>query len=161
MHDSLRRTLIAATALIGFSSFAVQAAPAPEAAPAPKAETKAEINAHHRMAGRVDEHIADLHKKLKITAEQQKPWDDFTQVMRANATRMDETFQRRVGTMSGMTAEQSMASYARMAQQHAQDMQAMVPVFSALYATMSDAQKLTADRVFRAEAHHGEMAKHG
>jgi protein CpxP len=156
MRTSFRRTIIATTALIGLSSFAASAATPAATTPA----TAMQTSSRHRMAGKVEDRINDLHAKLKITAEQQKPWDDFTLVMRENATRMDETFQRRVQMMSGMTADQSMASYAQMAEQHAQDVQKLLPVFQALYASMSDGQKKIADNVFRAEAHNGEPAKH-
>jgi hypothetical protein len=162
MRISLRQTFIVTTALIGFGGFAAGAATPPAAAPAaaPAAQTQAAMP-QHRMAGRVEARIKDLHAKLKITAEQQKLWDDFANVMRDNALRMDDTFQGRVQAMSTMTADQSMASYAKMAAQHAQDMQNLVPVFDALYASMSETQKRTADQVFRAEAHHGESKRHG
>ena len=46
-----------------------------------------------------------------------------------------------------MTAAANMQSYAQVAKDHAQDMQKLVPVFQALYDTMSDNQKRTADQV--------------
>ena len=44
--------------------------------------------------------------------------------------------------------------------EHAQEMQKLVPVFEALYVTMSDSQKHVADQVFRADATHGAPARH-
>ena len=81
--------------------------------------------------------------------------------MRDNAQSMDQTFRHRVQTMSAMTATENMQSYAQLATTNAQDVQNCVPVFQALYDSMSDAQKRTADQVFRDDAHHGDHPRHG
>ena len=80
--------------------------------------------------------------------------------MRENAQSMDETFQQRVQSMPTMTATENMQSYAQLASTNAQDVQKLVPAFQALYDTMSDAQKRTADQVFRDDAHHGGHTRH-
>ena len=108
-----------------------------------------------------EQRITDLHQRLNITAKQQTSWDKFARVMRENARSMDQAFQRRVQMMPGMTATENMQSYAQIATEHAQDMQKLVPAFQALYATMSDSQKRTADQVFRVDARPGDQARRG
>ena len=55
-----------------------------------------------------------------------------------------------------------MQSYARISQQHARDVQALLSPFQTLYGKLSAAQKQTADQVFRDQANRGEAAaKHG
>ena len=62
---------------------------------------------------------------------------------------MDKVLQACAQSMMSMTAEENMKSYADIASRHAQNVQRLVPAFDALYATMSDGQKKTADQVFR------------
>jgi len=104
------------------------------------------------MQGQVEVRIADLHNRLQITLLQQPQWAQFSQVMRDNARDIDQIVQQRVQTLAAMTATENMQSYAQVATEHAQDMRKLVPVFQALYDTMSTAQKLTADQVFRSIA---------
>jgi periplasmic protein CpxP/Spy len=168
MRTSLRQTAIATTAIIALSAFAAAAAPpagdptATGAAPTTSGQsaTKIHPSVHHNMVGKVEQRITDLHAKLHITPAQQPQWDQFIQVMRDNARTMDETFQHRVQTMTAMTATENMQSYAQLAATNAQDVQKLVPAFQALYDTMSDTQKRTADQVFRDDAHHGGHTQH-
>jgi periplasmic protein CpxP/Spy len=168
MRTSLRQTAIATTAIIALSAFAAAAAPPagdPTATGAPptasgQSATKDHPGIHHNMVGKVEQRITDLHAKLHITPAQQPQWDQFIQVMRDNARTMDETFQHRVQTITAMTATENMQSYAQLAATNAQDVQKLVPAFQALYDTMSDTQKRTADQVFRDDAHHGGHTQH-
>lgn len=159
MRSSIRQTFIATTALIGLSAFAAVAAPPVAGDPTASAPTtKAQPTTGRHMAANIDQRIKDLHARLQITAAQQPQWDQFAAVMRANAQTMDETFQYRMQALPTMTATENMESYATVAQNHAQEMQKLVPAFEALYGTMSDAQKHNADMVFRSDAkkpHHG------
>jgi protein CpxP len=158
MRQSLHQTLIAATAIVGFSAFAAVTAPAGVAAPATgtapaagqPATTARAAKAHNRVDA-VDQRIADLHAGLQITPAQQTQWDQFAQVMRDNAKAMDDAFTARMKTMASMTAPQNMQSYAQVAMDHAQQVQKLVPPFQALYDTMSDNQKRLADQMFRAD----------
>jgi len=109
-------------------------------------------------AERVDQHIAELHKELRITPAQQAQWDQFAQVMRDNAKDMDDALQQRVSGFASMNAVENLQSYAQIAQQHAQDTQKLATAFQALYGDLSDAQKKNADTVFRA---HGDHPTHG
>ena len=84
----------------------------------PKAQPKSASTAE-----RVEQHIAELHAELHITAAQQGQWEQFAQVMRENAKEMDQLLQQRAADFGSMNAVQNMQSYAQIAQQHAQDTQ--------------------------------------
>ena len=166
MRASFRQTAFAATAIIGLSAFAAGAAPLaandPTAAsPSALTNSSARQRTHRSMAGQVEQRITGLHATLQITVAQQPLWDRFAQVMRDNAANMDATFQHRVQTLSGMTAPENMASYAKVAAAHAQDVEKLVPAFQALYTTMTDGQKRLADQAFRDGANHGGPARRG
>jgi LTXXQ motif family protein len=163
MTKSIQLTVLAATAMFGLSALAAVAAPAAAGDPTasrPAATVAAKPGANSGMRETLDQRIADLHAKLLITPAQQPQWDAFTQVMRDNANSMEQTFHQRVATLSAMTAPENMQSYAQVAASHAADMQKLVPAFQALYDSMSDSQKKTADAVFRADAHHSAGAHH-
>lgn len=166
MRSITRQAIFATTAFIGLASFTALAAPPATVVHSNPFVTLAANPADARpapqgMTHRVEQRITELHKKLQITVAQQKPWDDFTNAMRANAVRMDANYQRRVDSMGTMKADESMANYAQVASEHAADMQSLVPLFETLYTTMSDSQKALADNVFRADAHRGDKQKHG
>jgi protein CpxP len=168
MRISMRQTAIATTAIIGLSAFAAAAAPPAGDPTATRASTttsghsatRHHTDVHHNMVGTVEQRITDLHARLQITTAQQPQWDQFIQVMRDNAQSMDQTFQQRVQTMPTMTATENMQSYALLASTNAQDAEKLVPAFQALYDTMTDTQKRTADQVFRDDAHHGGHTQH-
>jgi protein CpxP len=159
MRISFRQSILATTAIFGMTAFAAIAAPPPSAGDATSATAKPKA-AHHREMT-VEQRITDLHAKLMISPAQQPKWDTFSEVMRENARGMDQNFQQRVKTMSAMTAPENMQSYAQVAMSHAEAVQRLVPAFQAVYDTMSDSQKKTADEIFRAENHHGGPSRHG
>jgi periplasmic protein CpxP/Spy len=109
---------------------------------------------------RVEHHITRLHTQLQITPAQQTQWDQFAQVMRDNAQNMDQTIEQRGTGFASMNAADNMQSYAKIAQQHAEDTQKLATAFQTLYASMSDDQKKNADTVFRGHEHRdGHMKK--
>ena len=111
------------------------------------------------MQNLVERRIADLHSRLRITAEQSQQWDQFTQVMRANAKEIDQSYQQRAGKLGSMSAVDNMQSYADIEQQRAQDVQKLVPAFRTLYDSLSDQQKHAADEMFRTYAENAQ-ARH-
>lgn len=117
-------------------------------APAAPATTKpASINAGPDEA--VEAHIKELHNRLHITAAQQTQWDNLVSVMRNNATTMVDLQKTRGQDASSMTAVEAIKSYQMVIRAHEKGMDQFVPAFEALYDTMSDAQKKTADSMFR------------
>jgi protein CpxP len=169
MGTSFRQTVVAATAIVGLSAFAAAAAPPAAGNPvtthpigtAPPSTSKDKPAAVPDMEGQIEARITDLHTRLQISPSQQPQWDQFTQVMRDNARNLDQTFQQRAQTLSAMTAAENMQSYAQVATEHATELQNLVPVFQALYQTMSASQKKTADQVFRADAHAASHSRPG
>ncbi len=97
----------------------------------------------------VEARIRDLHKKLHITAAQKPQWDALTQVMRDNAQAMVEMQKQRAADAQSMSAVDVVKSYESVIEAHEDGMKKFVPPFEALYNTMSDAQKKTADSLFR------------
>ena len=93
--------------------------------------------------------ITDLHAKLKITPGQEDLWSSVTTVMRANAKTMEPLKQARYDRAPTMTAVEDFTSYAEIADAHADGIKRFVPVFTALYDSMSDAQRKTTDTIFR------------
>jgi periplasmic protein CpxP/Spy len=97
----------------------------------------------------VESRIRDLHKKLHITAAQKPQWDALTQVMRDNAQAMVDLQKQRTAEAQSMSAVDVVKSYESVIEAHEDGMKKFVPPFEALYNTMSDAQKKTADSLFR------------
>jgi len=121
-----------------------------QATTAPAATKQA--RAHTSKASTVDAsegRIADLHAKLKITPAQEDLWSGVTQVMRTNAQAMEPLRKARSEKAPTMTAVEDFTSYAEIADVHADGIKKFVPVFAALYDSMSDAQKKNADTIFR------------
>ncbi len=159
------QTTPAGTPAAGSTSGAQAAAPSSGAAttaPGTTATTHHTTTTHARaassrapgetMAQMAEQRIADLHKRLHITAQQQSQWDQFAQMMRDNAKDLDQAYQQRAASFDKMNAVENMQSYAQIEQTRAQDMQKLVPAFQTLYTSLSDAQKQQADQLFRNQA---------
>jgi hypothetical protein len=97
----------------------------------------------------VEARIKELHKKLHITAAQKPQWDNLAQVMRDNAQAMSDLKKQRASDAQTMNAVDVVKSYESVIEAHEDGMKKFVPPFEALYNTMSDAQKKTADSLFR------------
>src|SRR5579863_7697008 len=100
----------------------------------------------------VEVRIKDLHRKLHITAAQKPQWDDLTTVMRSNAQAMVDLQKQRTADAPSMSAVDVVKSYESVIEAHEDGMKKFVPPFEALYNSMSDAQKKTADSLFRSRA---------
>jgi len=100
-------------------------------------------------ANAVEARIKELHRKLHITAAQKPQWDTLAQVMRDNAQAMSDLKKQRASDAQTMNAVDVVKSYESVIEAHEDGMKKFVPPFEALYNTMSDAQKKTADSLFR------------
>jgi hypothetical protein len=100
-------------------------------------------------ANAVEARIKELHRKLHITAAQKPQWDNLAQVMRDNAQAMSDLKKQRAADAQTMNAVDVVKSYESVIEAHEDGMKKFVPPFEALYNTMSDAQKKTADSLFR------------
>jgi len=97
----------------------------------------------------VEARIKELHKRLRITDAQKTQWDNLAQVMRDNAQAMVDLQKERSADAQSMNAVDVVKSYASVIEAHEAGMKKFIPPFEALYDTMSDAQKKTADSMFR------------
>jgi len=75
--------------------------------------------------------------------------------MRDNAKAMDALNQARLEKVKAMTAVEDLKSYSEITQAHTDGLKKFIPVFEALYTSMSDDQKKDADTLFR----HGGQRK--
>lgn len=160
MHQLFDRPgrALAATALLGILTLAAPTraqtpspsdttSPAPMAAPTHKAPAKAAAKPM-TPEQRVEAHIADLHRKLKITSDEEPKWTEVAQVMRDNAQKIDALLQQRRDNLGGMSAVDDLNSYRDVTQAHLDGLQKLIPAFSGLYDTMTPDQKKNADVVF-------------
>ena len=109
---------------------------------------KDSANGTVKMAG-VDGLISHLHQEFQITAAQEALFRRLADVMREDASSMSALAKKRAEGASSMTAVDDLKSYAAISQAHAEDTRKMIPVFEALYESMSVAQKKAADEEFR------------
>lgn len=122
--------------------------PAPQiSTPAARPMTKATASTAS-VTDRAEQHIADLHKKLKITQDQEPKWTEVAQTMRDNAQKMDALIQQRHDGLKGMTAVDDLRSYRDIADQHAKSLEQLITAFQGLYDSMTPAQQKNADMVF-------------
>jgi len=128
----------------------VAQAASPEAAP-PEAMAPASASEPAATTS-VEARIAELHKRLHITDAQKPQWDNLAQVMRDNAQAMVDLQKQRAANAKSMNAEDVVKSYGSVIEAHEAGMKKFIPAFDAVYDSMSDAQKKTADSLFRSRA---------
>jgi len=140
MNLKFNRFIVSGTRMVALAVVATSIAFVPVSAMAADKDAR-EDRAEHR--------ISMLHSKLKITAEQETQWAQVAQVMRDDAKTMDALTQARKDHAKDMTAVDDIKSYGDIAAAHADGIKKLLPAFSALYSSMSDAQKKEADLLFR------------
>jgi protein CpxP len=101
------------------------------------------------MDARIEQRIAQMHQRLKITPAQQPAWDAFAQVMRDNVTSMQQAYQERRASIATMSAPDNMRNFAQIEQTRTDGIQKLATSFQTLYDGMSDEQKKVADTMFR------------
>lgn len=97
----------------------------------------------------VEARIKTLHSSLQITPAQETLWNNFAQVMRENAKAMADRRKEAAQNAQSRSAVDELKSYAAVIDAHADEIRKLIPTFQALYDSMPDAQKKTADGVFR------------
>jgi Spy/CpxP family protein refolding chaperone len=143
-----------------------QTAASPNASPAPPATGAAPSTGAPELSkdiqAKVEAHIKQLHTQLQITQAEDKDWNQFADVMRANARDMQAATQEREQQYPSMNALQNMESYQKLAETHADHLQKLVSAFETLYNALPDDQKKVADQAFKArtgsEPHHASTA---
>ena len=125
-------------AILGFALLLSAATSSGAAAAAP---------AQRGPAEHVEARIADLHKKLHITTDQEPQFKAYADVLRSNAQAMQDLFQQRAQAPSE-NADDRLHWYAKLSAAHADAVNKLVPPFDALYQSLSDKQKKAADAEF-------------
>ena len=98
----------------------------------------------------VEQRITNLHSALKITPDQDAKWNAVAQAMRENAASMDKlAAASRTTPPQNMTAVEDLNTYEKFAQAHVDGLKNLISSFKTLYTAMPDAQKKTADEVFK------------
>jgi hypothetical protein len=105
----------------------------------------------------VEARIKTLHSSLHITAAQETLWNNVAQVMRENAKAMAEQRKEAAQNAKSRSAVDELKSYSAVIDAHAEEIRKFIPTFQALYDSMSDAQKKTADGVFRSRINAAEQ----
>jgi protein CpxP len=140
--------------------FAPLAAPAPAAPPVPSplptvASAPAATQAQSQVQAATEQRISGLQTQLGVTAPQMPQWTAFAQVMRENAQATDTLFRQRAAGVQSMNAPANMQSYAQISRAYADSTEKLATAFQAMYAVLSDQQKLAADTLFRQQAAQG------
>jgi periplasmic protein CpxP/Spy len=149
MKKTLRHTAVPALLALAFATSSTWAQAQSASSPSAASTASAATSRAQRHADYVEKKIDALHAQLEITPQQAQQWDAFAQTMRDNAQKTDQAFKDRAQKLPSENADESMKSYAELAQLHADNMQKLASAFSALYGAMSDEQKAIADPLFR------------
>lgn len=145
MTLALSAGLMASTAAPVYAGEAQKGVLVAEAATAPAAggdRAKTDGLVRH-----IDHRIARLHRQLHITADQEPKFQAFADVMRNNAQAMHGMLLEH-GQTGDDTAVAKLRWFAQLTSLHADALNKLVPVFDALYLSLSDKQKEQANRVF-------------
>ena len=129
---------------------------------APQVAAADATHAGRNSADRVEQRITDLHGKLRITADQEAQWSKVAEVMRENATTIRTRIDERSASLKAMTAIDDLKSYRMLADEHADGLKRLIPVFETLYVNMTPEQQKNADRVFgehQRRGHHNDHSK--
>jgi hypothetical protein len=115
---------------------------------ADSASSAGEAGGDQARTATVEQRIALLRDQLKITPDQEAQWSQVAQVMRDNASTIDQTIKARVRNAARMNAVDDLLSYQAIAAAHADGLKKLATAFQALYSKMPEAQQKNADAVF-------------
>ncbi|RON05496.1 Spy/CpxP family protein refolding chaperone [Pseudomonas brassicacearum] len=149
MNNFVLKAAMPAALMLALLTTSVSAQTTAASTPAEQSQKAATHTKKHMDV--VEKRISELHAKLKITDKQSAQWDAYAQTIRDNAHNADTAFMERAEKLSSLSADDAMATYAKLAQLHADNMQKLATAFSALYGTFSDVQKKNADKLYRNE----------
>jgi hypothetical protein len=101
----------------------------------------------------VEARIKTLHSQLRITPEQESQWTTVADAMRTNSQARADLHADQAQAEKTATAPDMITAYAKTMDAHAEGVHKFATAFQPLYDSMSEAQKKTADDVFRARVH--------
>lgn len=97
--------------------------------------------------------IKQLQDALKITEVQEALWNNLVQVMKENAKEMDSLAKERGEANKNMNAVEHLKFHSQVTEAHLNQQKKLIPVFEALYSSLSDEQKKITDAIFRTGKH--------
>ncbi len=170
----IRRPVLSCLFLLAFSDIAqavlVEAPPLAATAPpvagaAADAPATGVAVAPHGGTAHVEMRIRAMHERLKISAAQEPQWKHVADVMRDDAQTIERLSDARQKNAPTLTAPEALRSYGELTAAHARGVTQLADAFDGLYATLTPAQKQTADAVFRSHGKgmpmHGGAGMHG
>ena len=134
---------------------------APSAAPAAPKAAHANRAVHRTSPSVVEKRIASMHKRLKITSNQETAWDAVAQAMRDDAQQMNTLIRARQAQVGSMNAVQDLQSYEKISEAHVDGLHKLVPAFETLYGQLSPEQQQTADTMFGRKMRHASSKTKG
>jgi Spy/CpxP family protein refolding chaperone len=105
-------------------------------------------NAAKKPMEQSEKRIKELQAKLQLTPAQEPQWEAFVQAEREAAQQVSQLIQQRDQNLQSMNAVDDFRSYEQIADAHADGLKKVVSAFQALYDSLSDTQKQTADALF-------------
>lgn len=139
MAKFLNRSIVVAGLLAAGSQYAA----AGQSGPAPVLLAQAQPTQPRQN---VEANIAELRKKLQITAAQEAQFNGVAAMMRDNA-RLEASAPQQ--PPANATALDDLRAYIKYSELELQGLKRMLPALEALYAALTPAQRKTADAVFR------------
>ena len=118
---------------------------------AQKAPPKAQAQQQAPQEQGIERQISELKKRLNITPQQQPQFDGFAQAMRQNAQTMEPLMQEQQQSAK-RNAIDDLKDAAKFAEAEADALKRLLTPLQALYDTLSEQQKKTADQVLVASA---------
>jgi len=109
---------------------------------------KSPVAARTSAVDHTEASIKQLQGALKITS-QEALWNNMTQVMRENAKEMDALTKDKAETTKTMNAVERLKYYSQITEAHLNQQKKFIPVFEALYVSMSDDQNKKTDALFQ------------
>ncbi len=145
--------LAAPIAAFAQTSPSATTSPSPQASPSasPSAAASTSASAQKRNAF-IERRISELRTQIKVTPDEEKSFDDFTNVMRQNAAQIDTATAKGATLPENATALARMQAYADVAQTHADNVQHLTTAFTAFYNTLTPQQKKVVDASFAEQA---------
>jgi hypothetical protein len=150
-HTALLLRPLAGAALVGMALLASSSALAADPGTAVSQQAR-----HQKKNETVEDRIADLHKSLKITSDEEANWASVAQAMRDNDAALKTLVAARTDeTRNKLSAVDDLKMYEKFAQAHVDGLKNLIGAFETLYAAMPDPQKAVADGVFQAVGQKG------
>ncbi len=146
---SVRRSPRAASIIVGLLGAALALPLASRAEMASDGQVSMQTPLGRSEAAAAERHIATLHTRLHITAEQEPLWQPLAEAMRKSVAALDDVYAQRGKAYGSMSAVDDLKAYEQVQETHARNVENLIAPFERLYDSFSPAQKKQADETFR------------